>query len=247
MRSVDDGDRADDFLALAELAEAFSSLVEALHEDELVVLSPTRVVVVGAACMPRSQHAALTTLDHGVVRTLATTSDMPARVDAIREQSLEGPALDVLDTNDLVVSGDLADDPRWPRFGSRVTDETSIRSIVSYRLYLSREHRAALTFYSDWPHAFDDLAIAMGAIFAAYGSLTLTNELVLTEPVAVRRSADVHREIGVAVGLLMSMKDLSTQAAFERLHRASRELNRSLPSVARHVIDHRRLPQVDPG
>lgn len=113
----------------------------------------------------------------------------------------QGPALDVLDADDLVVSGDLGDDPRWPAFGARVIDRTGIRSIVSYRLYLSSNHRAALTFYSDWPYAFDDVAIATGAIFAAYGSLTLGSELVLSEHVNTRRSAQVHREIGVAVGI----------------------------------------------
>lgn len=121
-------------------------------------------------------------------------------------------------------------------FGARVTTATSIRSIVSYRLYLSSEQRAALTFHSDWPYAFDD--VATGAIFAAYGSLTLTSELVLSEPVAVRLSADVHREIGVAVGMLMANAGLSTQSAYLQLHQASQHLHRSLPNLARHVIGH---------
>ncbi len=235
-------ERGQDFAALAELAEAFIALVKALHDGDPVVLSPVRIVEVAAQCMPRSQHASLTVLDHGHVRNIAATSDLPAQVDRIRDDTEQGPTLDVLDTNDLVVSGDLIEDPRWPQFGARVTDATSIRSIVSYRLYLSPEHRAALTFYSNWPYAFDDVAIGTGAIFAAYGSLTLTSELVLSEPVSSRRSADVHREIGVAVGILMTTADLSTQSAYQQLHQASQELHRSLPSLARHVITHGAMP-----
>ena len=232
-----------DFAALAELAEAFNALVHALHDGDPVVLSPSRIVEVAARCMPRSQHAALTVVDHGHVRTIAATSDVPVQVDRIRDDTEQGPALDVLDTNDLVVSGSLVDDPRWPLFGARVTDATSIRSIVSYRLYLSPQHRAALTFYSTWPYAFDDVAIATGAIFAAYGSLTLTSEFVLSEPVSARRSADVHREIGVAVGILMATTELSTQSAYRQLHQASQDLHRSLPNVARHVIATRTMPR----
>lgn len=231
-----------DFAALAELAEAFNALVQALHGGDPVVLSPLHIVEVGAQCMPRSQHAALTVVDHGHARNIAATSDVPGLVDRIRDDTGQGPALDVLDTNDLVVSGDLVDDPRWPLFGAQVTDATAIRSIVSYRLYLGPDHRAALTFYSNWPFAFDDVAIATGAIFAAYGSLTLTSELVLSEPVGPRRSADVHREIGVAVGILMATAGLSTQSAYQQLHQASQNLHRSLPNVARHVIANGTVP-----
>src|SRR5689334_5687083 len=106
----------------------------------------------------------------------------------LRKRLARSSSLDVLDTNDLVVSNDLAVDPRWPEFGSRVVDGLGIRSVVSYRLYLSRRHRAALSFYSDWPHAFDDLDIATRAIFAGYCSLALHSRLVLDEPVAHRRA-----------------------------------------------------------
>jgi hypothetical protein len=242
MPSADDHDRARDFAALAELAEVFTDLVRALQEGDPSVISPTRIVEVAAQCMPRSQHVALTVLDHGHVRNVAATSEVPSQVDRVREDTQQGPVLDVLDTNDLVVSGDLTDDPRWPQFGVRVTDTTSIRSIVSYRLYLSRQHRAALTFYSNWPYAFDDIAIATGAIFAAYGSLTLTSELVLAERVTARRSEDVHREIGVAIGILMTTANLNSQSAYEQLHHASQDLRQSLPSVAGHIIAHRRMP-----
>lgn len=247
MTTSDEHERGQDFAALAELAEAFNTLVQALHDGDPVVLSPVRIVEVAAQCMPRSQHAALTVLDHGHVRNIAATSDLPGRVDRIRDDTEQGPSLDVLDTNDLVVSGDLIEDPRWPLFGARVTDATNIRSIVSYRLYLSPDHRAALTFYSNWPYAFDDIAIATGAIFAAYGSLSLTSELVLTEPVTARRSADVHREIGVAIGILMATAGLSTQSAYQQLHQASQALHRSLPSLARHVIVHRAMPTAPDG
>lgn len=238
----DEHDRAPDFAALAELAEAFNALVRALHQGNPVVLSPARIVEVAAACMPRSQHAALTVIEHGHVRTIAATTQLPDLVDRIRDDTEQGPALDVLDTNDLVMSGDLINDPRWPLFGARVAETTGVRSIVSYRLYLSPDHRAALTFYSTWPHAFDELALATGAIFAAYGSLTLTSELVLSEPVTLRRSADVHREIGVAIGILIATSDLTTQSAYQQLYQASQQLHRSLPNLARHVIAHRSMP-----
>jgi ANTAR domain/GAF domain len=239
-----DDDLNGPFAALAELAEAFIALVKTLVEDgEHSAMTPRRILDLAAECMPPGKHAALIVVQDGEARSIAATTDLPGRVDEIRSASGQGPGLDVLDTNDLVVSNDLAADPRWPLFGSRVVDELGIRSIVSYRLYLSRRHRAALSFYSDWPHAFDDVAITTGAIFAAYCSLAMQSELVLDEPVAHRRASEVHREIGVAVGILMTIGDLTTEAAYHQLHRASRQLQRSLSDVARHVIAHGHLDE----
>jgi ANTAR domain len=237
-----DDDRAD-FTAVNELAEAFTALVEALSsDDDLPAMSPERIVALASACMPSSGDVALTVAENDRTRLLAATSDLVRHVDEIRVEVGNGPVLDIVDTNDLVISNDLAADLRWPVFGSRVVEQLGIRSVVGYRLYLAAGVRAALTFYSDWPHAFDDLAIATGSIFAAYCSLVVFTETVLGTPLSARRAAEVHREIGVAIGILMATEEIDTETAFRRLHRAARRLHRDLPEVAQHVVGNRRLP-----
>jgi ANTAR domain-containing protein len=238
-----DDERAD-FTALNELAEAFTTLLTALRsDDDLPAMSPERIVAVASACMPLSNDVALTVAENDRTRLLAATSDLVRHVDRIRMEVGHGPVLDIVDTNDLVISNDLGADLRWPVFGSRMVEQLGIRSVVGYRLYLAPDTRAALTFYSEWPHAFDDLAIATGSIFAAYCSLVVFTETVLRTPLAPRRAAEVHREIGVAVGILMATEDVDTVTAFRRLHRAARRLHRELPEVAQHVVGHRRLPE----
>lgn len=113
--------------------------------------------------------------------------------------------------------------------------------MINYRLYLGRHRRAALSFYSTWPHAFDDIAAAIGAIFAAYCSLTLITQQ-LGDDVHPQRAANVHREIGVAVGILMATEQLAADDAFAMLHIASQRLHRDLQDVARHVTTTGRLP-----
>jgi hypothetical protein len=233
-----------DFTAISELAEAFTALVDALSSgDGLPAMSPERIVAVAAGCMPSSDDVALTVAKNDRAHLLAATSDLVRQVDRIRLEVGHGPVLDIVETNDLVLSNDLAADLRWPVFGSRAVEQLGIRSVVGYRLYLSPGVRAALTFYSEWPHAFDDLAIATGSIFAAYCSLVVFTETVLRTHLTPRRAAEVHREIGVAVGILMATEEIDTATAFRRLHRAARQLHRDLPEVARHVVGHRRLPE----
>jgi ANTAR domain len=238
----DHPEHAEDFRALAELAEVFTDLVTALRCGEGRSLSPSSIVDLAIRCMPRAQHVAITAHVDGALRDVAASSGLPAQVDRIRAETGEGPAFDLVESNDLVLTDDLNDEPRWPAFSRRTVTETGVRSIVAYRLHLSSRHRAALCFYSDWPFAFDEVAISMGAIFAAYTSLAAGQELVVGEPVGRDRSGEVHREIGVAVGILIAGSGLSTEAGYQRLHSASQVLGQSLAQTARHVIDHRRLP-----
>jgi hypothetical protein len=136
--------------ALAELAEAFGTLVGARAADENVdVVAPRRIVQLAVDCMPRAQHAAVIVVRDGEVRSIAATSGLPGRVDRIRAATGQGPGLDVLVANELVLSNDLAGDPRWPLFAGRLVDELGVRSILSYRLYLGPRERAAVNFYSD--------------------------------------------------------------------------------------------------
>ncbi len=236
-----------DFTALAELAEAFSALVEALQDRrDGHALRPARIVELAMRCLPMGRHVALVISEDGhTTRNLAATSDIPARVDELRAEVGQGPALDVLDTNDLVVSNELAADPRWPLFGPNVVDRLGIRSTIAYRLYLAPRLRAALVLHSDWPYAFDDLAIATGSIFASYCSLAVITDQLLGDRLSERRAREVHREIGVAAGLLMATEEIGVVEAYRRLVRAGRNLRRALPDMARDVIEHGSLPRDD--
>jgi len=243
----DPDDRAEDFRGIAELAEAFTDMVEALTDRHTLRLDVGTLVAVGHRTMPRTQHTGLLLMEEGFAHTVTATSEVPQRLDALRARLGEGPALDALKTNDMVVSGDVDGDPRWPRYGPAAFEELGVRSIACYRLHMGPKHRAALLFTSDWPYAFDELATSVGAIIAAYCSLVLFVEQVLGDRLSHERAAEVHREIGVAVGILLADKALSSGQAYHRLHQASRSLSKSLPEVARHVIEHRTLPRPEPG
>jgi hypothetical protein len=162
---------SDEFRALSELAEALTDVV-ATPADRGTG-GPTAGEIVGRAArwMPRGQFAAIVGWTERGVGTVAATSRTCALIDRIRRETAQGPALDVIETNELVVSDNLAEDLRWPAFGQRAVDEAGVVSLVAYRVYLGGDAPAALTFYSDWPQAFDHLAIATGSIFAAYVSL----------------------------------------------------------------------------
>ena len=55
----------------------------------------------------------------------------------------------------------------------RLVDQTPVRSILSFRLFLTEQNRAALNLYATRPAAFTDQSTATGAMFAAYASMAL--------------------------------------------------------------------------
>jgi hypothetical protein len=166
-------DSAEELQAVAGLAEAFHATVERLTKRQAPTLSAQTIVRVADRCMPRAQHSALLLRRDGSLCTIAASGTVPRRLDGLRDRVGEGPAVDVLEANDYVVSDDLLDDPRWPTMGPLAADELNIRSVACYRLNPPTGQRAVLMFFSDWPSAFDELAVALGALLASYCSLVL--------------------------------------------------------------------------
>src|SRR3954449_13217243 len=54
------------------------------------------------------------------ISTVAASGDLARSGDALQYQLDEGPCLDAARGADVVHCGDLADDPRWPRWGPAV-------------------------------------------------------------------------------------------------------------------------------
>jgi ANTAR domain len=229
---------------LTELARQMSELARMMSEGLEQGLHAERVLHYAAAAVPGADQAGLLTLQaRGEPVLVASTGPLVAQVEAVQSEVREGPALEALTISDIVYVPDLAESVDYPLFGPAAIDATGVRSLLSYRLYLTAERTGALNFYSTTPDAFSDLAIPLGAIFAAYASLTLINALHGDRVMHLERALESNREIGVAIGILMA-RDLHTQEqAFGRLRSASQNLHRKLRDVAAEVRLTGRLPE----
>ncbi|GAB2914320.1 GAF and ANTAR domain-containing protein [Rhodococcus aerolatus] len=220
---------------LTALAQEFVELVELLFDAERRRLTTDRIVEVAChACGP-AEHAAVTVVDDGRLRTEAATGAPARRVDDLASELGRGPAFDAVTTSHVVRVDDLDAAHGWPVLGPRVVAETGVRSVLACRIYLSRRRTASLNLYSSWPAAFDDGDVATAAILASYCSLALLTDLLDDAELHPDRARESHREVGIAIGLLMARRDVSAEQALDELRRASRELNRSLPDIARAV------------
>jgi hypothetical protein len=230
--------------AIAEMGGHFVDLARMMIEGHPTgQLAIERVLQFAAQAVPGSEYAAITRVS-GQSRpsTIAATAELPVRVDTLQFETGEGPCLQALDLSDIAHTDDLSEDRQWPQFAARAVSETGIRSMLSFRLFLSQKERAALNFYAHSPRAFDSLSLSIGAIFSAYASLTLINELNRDESMQLHRALESNREIGMAMGILMARELHTAEQAFGRLRAASQHLHRKLHDIATEVIHTGELP-----
>jgi hypothetical protein len=229
---------------VASMAGEFTDLARVMTEN---ALEPTqtlaRIVTVASRAVPGSEHAAISlVVGNGPPRTTPTSDELPPQIDQIQYETAEGPCVQALTESDLVLTNDLTAAPDWPQFARRAVEETGVRSMLSYRLFLNDGNRGALNFYAMKPDAFDMSAVATGSIFAAYASMAQLAALHRDQSIHLTRAVESNREIGVAMGILMANKRQTQEQAFTDLRIASQHLHRKLRDIAAEVIYTGTLP-----
>jgi hypothetical protein len=130
-----------------QLAAQLSDLAAAMITIRAEPLHPDRVVRFAAQAVAGSEDASLTIIRGGQrPQTLAGTSELPYRVDAIQYDTGQGPCLEALTEHDIARADDLDTDQQWPRFAARAVTDTGVRSMFGVRLLLDGTQRGALNF-----------------------------------------------------------------------------------------------------
>jgi len=175
--------------------------------------------------------------------TLAASSDLVRRVDEIQYTAGEGPCLDASGGRDYAHVDDLAVDTQWPQFALRCVEETGIRSMLSVRLLLGGEDRAAMNLYAATPGSFDRTAVAVASILEPFAALSVERAIHESDAESLQSALRTSRQIGRAVGILMAQREIPSDAALSQLILASQHLNRKLRDVAADVERTGSLPQ----
>jgi hypothetical protein len=171
--------------------------------------------------------------------SVATTDDIMSTLDALQQETGEGPCLAAAAgetaVDDTVVWVDeIASDPRWPRLSARIVAETPARSSVSFRLFTHQGTLGALNLFSDTANAFDEDSREIGRVYATHAALAMFR----TRQQGEFRSALASRDtIGQAKGMIMERFGIDAVEAFSLLRRLSQDGNTPLADVARRLVD----------
>ena len=191
--------------ALATLADEFGQLAVSLADGADQPFTQQRLVEFAVRGIPGAEHASMTVVDGSrSPRTTAQSDDLPYQWDQLQYQYGEGPCLEAAVTNGFELVSDLRTENRWPLFARAIVDQTPVRSMLSFRLFLTEQNRAALNLYATRAGAFTDESTAAGSMFAAYSSMALLAAARNDQANHLIRALETNREIGVAMGILMA-------------------------------------------
>lgn len=190
------------------------------------------VTAVAARSLPAVDAASITRRRSGSFETVGSTDDAATRADALQYELGSGPCVDAAEKERVFHSGDLANDPRWPRWGPAVAECVGVRSVLSIRLTLDEEEAmAGLNLYSYQRAAFDERAQDMAMLLATHAGVIVSGLLARERAANLEIALASREDIGLAMGVLMTRYKIKRQDAFDQ------RSNRKLRLIAIEVAD----------
>ena len=195
-----------------------------------------RSVDLTASHLPDAHSVSISLLSrrHQVV-TPASTHEWASLADQLQYDSDEGPCVDAIREQEVVLVEDVARDgvERYPRWAPLVAERTGLRSSFSCRLHTQREQLGSINVYATRPGVFDAAAREQAEVLAGQVALALSAARQLE---GLRVGMEGRTVIGQAQGILMERYKISADRAFQLLSRTSQETNVRLREVAARVV-----------
>ena len=217
-----------------ELSQTFADIARTLLSEHSVEATLQRIAELAVETIDGCDYAGMTLVEGTRVTTPASTTNVPSHVDAIQIETGEGPCLDAIREHEVFQTDDLLQEDRWPKFARRAVEETQVRSMLSFRLFVAEDTLGALNLYSKRTAAFDDEDRVVGSVFAAHASVALSTAQHEQQMAEALRSRDT---IGQAKGILMAREGVTADEAFDMLRRGSQRLNIKLRELAQKVAE----------
>lgn len=220
-----------------DLARTFADLARQLQAAAGVQDTLQRIVDLAVEIVEPCEHAGVSMVHGRRVETAASSSEVPRHVDAIQYETDQGPCLDAIRDEEVFRADDLSTDERWDAFATRAVEETGVRSMMSFRLFVQEDTMGALNLYASEPRAFPEQAEPLGTVLAAHAAIAIGAAKEHERVDQLNEAQLSNRQIGQAVGILMATHGIDSDRAFDLLASASSRLNIKLREVASRVVE----------
>jgi GAF domain-containing protein len=207
-------------------------------------LAMTRARIVSAAVeLTGCTSAALGSVKASTGLAVSAGTDLPlaAQLARIAVETSGGTALQAT-LGQAAACPSVRRERRWRHYAQRVLLETPVRSEVSYPLQLPECDFGVLSLYSDQDGYFTEDARATAEIYAGHVLMALSHARERDRAANLEIGLASNREIGIAIGVLMTTHRVTHQQAFEMLRTASQHAHLKLRDVAAEVVLTGELP-----
>lgn len=225
-----------------DLHEQLADAARELEAEPDTQQTLERSVAIALELVPHAHQAGISIVHRkGRIDTPAASSSAVLQADQLQYQLDEGPSLDAIWTQDTVTATDLAQDPRWPQWASRVSAQFGFASMMCVQLFTSTTVVGGLNLYSTSTAAFDADDLDIATYLAAHVAVAVADSQVEDQ---LRLAAVNRTVIGQAQGIVMERFSIDGNRAFDLLRRVSQHSNTKLLEVATTVVSTRRVPGV---
>lgn len=222
----------------AHLVDVMDTLASSMEEPSSLADTRHRIVESAVIAVPGVDYASITVRDAetGLLQTTAETDTLVRQLDEVQYELEEGPCLDAVTEEELVVVGDLHADPRWPRYGRRAA-AAGVRAQAAIRLRNGR-FVTGLNLYSAKINGISE-PLDEARLVARHARVVLGYAGQLE---TLAGALDSRSDIGNAIGILMERYKIDSDRAFEFLVRVSKNTNTKLRILAQQIIAGQDLP-----
>jgi transcriptional regulator with GAF, ATPase, and Fis domain len=224
-----------------ELLESVAELSRLVTARETVESTVSRIAELSVLAIDAVDECGISLVTGRTIETVAVTSKIGETIDALQLSTKQGPCMSSIHEHATFYIPDMSKDETWPDFSKRAAEATGIASLVGYVLQVDTDSLGALNLMSFKVDAFDDDAIAAGAVFAAQAGVALANALTHQKNEQkveqLEEGIRTRQVIGEAVGIVMATRQVNADKAFEILKTISQHTNVKLKEVAAGLVD----------
>jgi GAF domain-containing protein len=214
---------------IAEVVQQLHSRPDTDSDTVIAELAEHAAVEISGA-----QYAGVTiTRNAKQIDTPAATHKWPLLLDEIQQLHREGPCLTAAWEEKTIHVADLEADDRFPLYRRDVLEQTPIRSVMAFQMFIAGETMGALNVYAEQPDAFGQESRAIGLIFAAHSSVAWNSA---RRDEQFKRALASRDTIGQAKGMIMERYGVDAVQAFELLRKLSQDSNVPLVQVATELV-----------
>ncbi|MBG0567676.1 GAF and ANTAR domain-containing protein [Actinoplanes aureus] len=211
-----------------ELAGLLHELTVRLLSADRLGQALDRLAVFGASALPGVARCSVALIGEGGPLTRAGAGAAGETFDEQMYARSTGPGLEAARTRSLVVSGDLADDERWPELGGAAR-VAGVRAVLAVPLDVRRSSVGALSLYLGRAGDIDP-ELLLTAMAVAGQAEVLLGELQRRE--GLSEGAEVDR----AVGVIIAQRGCGVQEAYAILQESAQRLGLDRRSVAERLL-----------
>ncbi|HEX3791572.1 MAG TPA: GAF and ANTAR domain-containing protein [Pseudonocardiaceae bacterium] len=224
---------------LGELTGALETLAGTLDHEDDVRMTLQQVCRQAVRAIPGVDETSVTLVRAGAAETMASTSELVARLDHDQFGAVAGPASEAVSTGQLVHVAQSAAADRWPEFAQR-SAAAGITGFLSAPLVADETFHGAINCYSSHEQGFTELDVRLLELYATAveallrGHLRYLNGREMTEK--MRAALESRAVIDQAKGILMAVHRIGAEEAFTLLVERSQQENLKLRDIAQQFV-----------